>query len=1029
MLSNNFVPFTSLKEDGAPPKVANFISNSHHYVSILQYLEGFFNLLDAPRNLNGKEIDLIAVDEKGHKKYLELIQKLKESSTAFLPILLISNAPGDEALDRVDEVIHSDVSEKLLQLRINNLLKRRGREVALHAYQGIDPAKSGNEKIETYKEQFYPKHKEASNLYQILDAITTGIVVTDPFTDDDEIIYCNMTFLELTGYSKEEVIGKNCRFLQGNDMKQEGLKELREALRENRPHTITIRNYRKDGTLFWNRLKVAPLYDSLGKLRYFTGVQEDVTTLTERLKEKACLFNVVEILHDCNKLRVQELDEIIHEIPAGFRYPKNTAVYLRVGGTSCQTSEFKDEKQAISVPIKQKEEVVGEIKVILTGEPAEHEPIHFCDNERMMVEKIAKILSNHYQFHKANQALEKREANYRSLFDNHPEAIFMLDTLGNIEDANQSAHDLLDGGDKFLEGFHYSQFVDPIFLPSVNAHFFEALEGKVVMKEHFVGFSFGNEKIGVKATIVPIMVEGKVRGVYAILQDISLKLNAEFKSEQNRKLLETISENTDSLIFVKDKDNRYTYVNPQFAKFHGMKREEVVGKTSGQLFKEQEELEAIESNENYVREQQMLTSSEEYIKGCYHLINKFPLNNVPGLEFGIGGVATDVTHIKEAEKRNRKQREVISYLSTDQDYASKNAEEKLESIVKISAETFEIDQVCIWVVSEDDKLKCLASYSDGGQINRFEGIKVDQDSNPKFWADLSNSKVVCEENVDFERYSDFAKKYGIRAFTSAVFLVNGRIQGFIGYYHKSSRKWENDEILFAEAIADQVAKVFINEESNQYKQKLEESLKEKESLLKEIHHRVKNNMAVISSLLQMQAMTEESPEVASKLIKSVNRIKSMAGIHERLYESSRFSEIEMLEHFRKLSGSIKDTMQIGSEVSFNFEGDEITLELTRAIPCSLIFNEVVTNSFKHAFKEMDEGVIAVDIRQVEDYIILRIADNSDLKMPEMAQEKNKSIGMQIIEDLVSQLEGTFSYKAEEEGTVFRMNFPINKNEE
>jgi PAS domain S-box-containing protein len=114
-------------------------------------------------------------------------------------------------------------------------------------------------------------------LTRILDCCVNGVTLADPDLPDAPIVYANARFLEMTGYSASEIIGRNCRILQRDDREQEALRPLRRAL-ENREHIeVTLRNYRKDGALFHNRLNIAPLFDEAGRLLYFLGVQYDAT--------------------------------------------------------------------------------------------------------------------------------------------------------------------------------------------------------------------------------------------------------------------------------------------------------------------------------------------------------------------------------------------------------------------------------------------------------------------------------------------------------------------------------------------------------------------------------------------------------------------------------------------------------------------------------------------------------------------------------------------------------------------------------
>ena len=114
-------------------------------------------------------------------------------------------------------------------------------------------------------------------LTQILDGSVNGITLSDPDQEDNPIVYANKAFEKITGYSKEETVGRNCRFLHDQDKDQEELQQIRDALKIAKPVEVTLKNFRKNGELFYNRLSITPLFDSEGHLIYFLGVQYDVT--------------------------------------------------------------------------------------------------------------------------------------------------------------------------------------------------------------------------------------------------------------------------------------------------------------------------------------------------------------------------------------------------------------------------------------------------------------------------------------------------------------------------------------------------------------------------------------------------------------------------------------------------------------------------------------------------------------------------------------------------------------------------------
>lgn len=114
-------------------------------------------------------------------------------------------------------------------------------------------------------------------LSKILDSCVNGVTLADPDQEDLPLVYVNKAFEQITGYTLEETVGKNCRFLQGNEHDQAGVQQLRDAIKNRKPVEVVLRNYRKNGELFYNHLLVSPLFDSHGNLLYFLGVQFDVT--------------------------------------------------------------------------------------------------------------------------------------------------------------------------------------------------------------------------------------------------------------------------------------------------------------------------------------------------------------------------------------------------------------------------------------------------------------------------------------------------------------------------------------------------------------------------------------------------------------------------------------------------------------------------------------------------------------------------------------------------------------------------------
>jgi PAS domain S-box-containing protein len=204
-------------------------------------------------------------------------------------------------------------------------------------------------------------------------------------------------------------------------------------------------------------------------------------------------------------------------------------------------------------------------------------------------------------------------------------------------------------------------------------------------------------------------------------------------------------------------------------------------------------------------------------------------------------------------------------------------------------------------------------------------------------------------------------------------------------------------------------------------EEIKSSLHEKETLLAEIHHRVKNNLAVVSGMMQLQAFESENTDLKNKLYDSVVRIKTMATVHELLYQSNSFSQLEFSDTLTKLAKNISETLQPDNQISLKIHCESLKLNINQAIPASLIVNEVLTNAYKHAFRDSKKGEIDFHLAETNGAIKIRIKDNG-IGFPDEDLKNSGSLGMHLINVLTDQLGGDHSYKNVEKGTVFTLNF-------
>ena len=204
--------------------------------------------------------------------------------------------------------------------------------------------------------------------------------------------------------------------------------------------------------------------------------------------------------------------------------------------------------------------------------------------------------------------------------------------------------------------------------------------------------------------------------------------------------------------------------------------------------------------------------------------------------------------------------------------------------------------------------------------------------------------------------------------------------------------------------------------------KIEGALREKEVLLKEIHHRVKNNMQIISSLLNLQAKRVTSREAADILRRSQSRVRSMALIHEALYQSEDLARIDFHRYIRNLADDLFTLYSVKrGAVKLGIDVDNICLDINTAIPCGLVINELVSNSLKHAFPNDREGEIRIGFRSGKDGgMILTVSDNG-VGFPNLDFRDTETVGLQLVTTLVAQLGSTIELDRNGK-TTFRMRF-------
>lgn len=278
------------------------------------------------------------------------------------------------------------------------------------------------------------------------------------------------------------------------------------------------------------------------------------------------------------------------------------------------------------------------------------------------------------------------------------------------------------------------------------------------------------------------------------------------------------------------------------------------------------------------------------------------------------------------------------------------------------------------------------------------------------------SYLLSENN--YERgFHDFQQLLEGQSFPNEEWVVNDKSGNPISLVL-------NSEILQADNEKYLIISAMDITEQKETQAKLEHSLTEKEVLLSEIHHRVKNNLAIVSGLMQLQVFEEENPNLKEKLVTCTTRIQAIGSIHELLYQSKSLAQLRFDENIKKLIANLRDMHNKPQSVDFDLNLSPINININQAVPACLVINEIVINALQHAFPTKEKGQISIELSKSKDEVLnLSISDNGQ-GLPEhfSSISQNGSLGFQLVDTLLKQLEAEHRIDSTEQGTKFSFSF-------
>lgn len=475
-------------------------------------------------------------------------------------------------------------------------------------------------------------------------------------------------------------------------------------------------------------------------------------------------------------------------------------------------------------------------------------------------------------------------------------------------------------------------------------------------------------------------------------REIQERVKVEENLRQSEARYRAMVEDQTELICRFAPDCTFTFVNDAYCRYFGKNREELLGKTWLPVIY-QDDLEKVQNQlASLSPDNPVVTIINRAIrpdgKVCIHQWINRMIFNQQGNCIEIQAVGRDITEFKETETALKESQRFI---------------EKITDAAPVILYVYDLlKQQNIYINQEVTK---LLGYT-VEEVQQMGNSVLATLLHPEDLASLP------EGNQRWEKAQD-----------SDVFRLEYRMKHRNGEW----RYFLSQETLFARTetgIPQQVLGAAVDITDRKLFQQLQLALKEKEVLLQEIHHRVKNNLQIIYSLLRLQRRKLQDQKISEVLLDSQNRIKSIALIHEKLYRSTNWSEINLNQYISSLVTGLVSAYQVSSEqITLQVQVADVILDIDTAIPCGLIINELVSNSLKYAFPNQKMGQITISVAWTETTdIALTISDNG-VGIPEQFDLATApSLGLKLVKDLVGQLEGTLEIDRHQ-GTTFRIFFP------
>ena len=802
---------------------------------------------------------------------------------------------------------------------------------------------------------------------EALKAVSQGVVITDV---GRTVLSVNASFVAITGYGPSEATGRSCSFLQGALTDTKTVDAIRAACLQGDGFAGQILNYHKDGHTFWNELTISPVRDAHGQLTHFVGVMRDIS---ERRRGE------------------QERRQILERVADAFVALDKNWCYTYVN------------KKAGEMFGRDPTQLVG--KHIWTEFPeGVGQPFHrayekaMADQQQAYIEEYYPPYDRWFEnriypapeglsvyFHditarkRAERDLRQSEENLSITLRAIGDAVIATDADGRVTRMNPTAERLCGWplaealGRPLAEVFRIVNAKTG--LVAVNPAQQVLRDGEVVgLADHTALIARDGSQFQISDSAAPIHdAVGRIVGVVLVFSDVSGQYQVAQALQLSEERFRSSFTASGIGMAITALDGRWVRVNQALCDIVGYTEAELL-QLSFQVMTHPDDLAAdLEHMQGLVAgKTRNFQMEKRYIHHDGQTV--WISLSVALVRDTAGAPLFTVAHMQDITRRKALEKEL---RASEQRYRRivQTAEEGIWTIDAQSRTTY-----------VNPKMAAMLGYAEPEMVGRALTDFMDQEGQSIAQDNLERRRQGITEQHDFKfRRKDGSDLWSLIA-TNPILDADGAYAGALAM------------------VTDITAR-------KQAEDALRSSLHEKEALLREVHHRVKNNLQVVHSLLRLESGRNLEPAARTVLHDMQGRIQSMAVLHESLYRSRSFSAVDLGAYLRQVcTQAMRASAAKPGAVRLELDLASVQIGLDQAAPCGLVVNELLSNCLKHAFPDDHSGTVRVELQAVDGSpeLRLRVGDDGVGLPADFEARRASALGLQLVADLATQLHGTLT---------------------